>query len=54
MVLSCTVNPNGAKRAAKRANELTKSSDAAILDTVARVYYEMGDVHAAIESAAAH
>jgi thiol-disulfide isomerase/thioredoxin len=38
-----------ALKAAKRANELTKGEDPAILDTVARIYYEKGDVKKAIE-----
>lgn len=38
-----------AMKAAMRANELTKGEDAAILDTVARVHYEKGDLQAAIE-----
>ena len=36
-------------KTAKRANELTKGEDAAILDTVARVYYEKGDLESALE-----
>ena len=38
-----------ALKAASRANELTKSKDPAILDTLARVYYEMGDLERAIK-----
>ncbi|MHC5022819.1 MAG: TlpA disulfide reductase family protein [Planctomycetota bacterium] len=38
-----------AMRAAKRASELTENKDGAILDTVARVYYESGDLDAAIK-----
>jgi thiol-disulfide isomerase/thioredoxin len=38
-----------AMKAALRANELTEEKDAAILDTVARVYYEKGDLKTAIE-----
>ncbi len=37
-----------AMRAAKRANELTDSSDPAILDTLARVYYEQGELEKAV------
>jgi hypothetical protein len=37
-----------AMEAAQRANDLTNSSDPAILDTVARVYWEQGDVGKAI------
>jgi thiol-disulfide isomerase/thioredoxin len=37
-----------AMKAATRASELTNHKDAAILDTVARVYYEQGDLKAAI------
>lgn len=37
-----------ALRAATRAAELTEHSDGSILDTLARVYYEMGDLDAAI------
>ncbi len=37
-----------ALRAAKRASELTNESDASILDTVARVYYEAGHLDEAI------
>lgn len=37
-----------AMKAATRANELTKGEDAAILDTLARVYYEMGDLKNAV------
>ena len=35
-------------KAAVRANELTESKDAAILDTLARVHYEKGDMAEAI------
>lgn len=38
-----------ALKGAKRASELTKDSDPAILDTLARVYYEMGQLDEAIE-----
>jgi tetratricopeptide (TPR) repeat protein len=38
-----------AMKAANRANELTDGDDAAILDTVARVYYERGDLRTAVE-----
>lgn len=38
-----------AMAAAKRAVELTKGENAAILDTVARVHYEQGDLDAALE-----
>lgn len=38
-----------AYKAAKRANELTESEDAAILDTLARVYYEKGDLKNAVQ-----
>ena len=38
-----------ASKAAKRANELTEGKDAAILDTVARVYYEVGALASAIK-----
>ena len=38
-----------AMKAAGRANELTKEKDPAILDTLARVYYEMGDLEQAIK-----
>ena len=37
-----------ALRAATRAAELTEQSDGSILDTLARVHYEMGDLNAAI------
>ncbi len=37
-----------AMKAAKRANTLTDQKDAAILDTVARVHFEMGDLEKAI------
>ncbi|MHC4993345.1 MAG: hypothetical protein ACYTGC_20455 [Planctomycetota bacterium] len=35
-------------KAAKRANELTEGKDGAILDTVARIYYEKGDLETAL------
>jgi len=38
-----------ALRAAERANELEKSENAAILDTLARVHYEKGDIDAALK-----
>ena len=38
-----------AMKAAIRASSLTDDKDAAILDTVARVYYEMGDLRSALE-----
>ncbi len=38
-----------ALKAAKRANELTEQKNAAILDTLARVYYEKGDVKSALK-----
>ncbi len=38
-----------ALEAAERANQLTESNDAAILDTVARVFYEKGDLKTAIK-----
>lgn len=38
-----------ALKAAKRANELMQEKDAAILDTLARVYFETGDLKAAIK-----
>lgn len=38
-----------AMNAAERANALTESKDAAILDTVARVYFELGDLSRAIK-----
>lgn len=38
-----------AMKVADRANTLTKSEDAAILDTLARVYYEMGDLKSAVK-----
>lgn len=38
-----------AMKAANRANELTNEEDAAILDTVARVYYEKGDMRNALK-----
>ena len=37
-----------ALRAAQRANELTEASNGAILDTLARVHYELGDLETAI------
>ena len=37
-----------ALKAAKRANELTDEKDVAILDTLARVYYETGDLKSAL------
>jgi hypothetical protein len=37
-----------AKRAAERASELRDNEDPAVLDTVARVHYELGDLEAAI------
>ena len=37
-----------AMKAAVRANELTESKDAAILDTLARVHYEKGDLAEAV------
>ncbi len=36
-------------KAAKRANELTEHTSAAYLDTLARVYYESGDVRSALK-----
>jgi thiol-disulfide isomerase/thioredoxin len=42
-------NMEQAERAAIRASELTTNSDAAILDTLARVYYEKGELDKAIE-----
>lgn len=44
-----TRNLDFALKAAKRANELTEGKDAAILDTVARVYWEKGDKKTAIK-----
>jgi len=44
-----TRNLDFALKAAKRANELTDSADAAILDTLARVYWEKGDKKTAIK-----
>jgi thiol-disulfide isomerase/thioredoxin len=52
-----TVDDEGVKKrdlefameAALRANELTEQQDAAVLDTVARVYYEKGDLESAIK-----
>ncbi len=38
-----------ALKAAKRATELSEQKDAAILDTLARVYYEKGDVKSALK-----
>jgi thiol-disulfide isomerase/thioredoxin len=38
-----------ALKLALRANELTEEKNAAILDTLARVYYEMGDLDKAVE-----
>ena len=38
-----------AMKAAKRANKLTEGKDAAILDTLARVYYEKGNLKEAIK-----
>lgn len=38
-----------ALKAAKRANELTESKSGAIIDTLARVYYETGDLKTAIK-----
>lgn len=38
-----------ALKAAQRANEITKGQDAAILDTLARVYFDQGNVTKAIE-----
>ena len=38
-----------ALRAAKRANDLTEEKDAAILDTLARVYFEQGDIKKAVD-----
>jgi thiol-disulfide isomerase/thioredoxin len=38
-----------AMKAAQRANELTKSQDAAILDTLARVHYEKGEFEMALK-----
>lgn len=38
-----------ALKAAERANELAKSEDAAILDTLARVHHDRGDLEAALE-----
>ena len=38
-----------AMKAATRANELSKGKDAAILDTLARVYYEKGDLKNAVK-----
>jgi tetratricopeptide (TPR) repeat protein len=44
-----TRNLDFALKAAKRANELTQSKDAAILDTLARVFYEKGDLKQAVK-----
>jgi len=44
-----TRNLEFAMKLAKRAAELTDEKDGAVLDTVARVHYEMGDVHKALE-----
>lgn len=41
-------NEQIALRAASRANELTKSEDPSILDTLAKAYYESGDVEKAL------
>ncbi|MEC9475634.1 MAG: hypothetical protein VX764_01210 [Planctomycetota bacterium] len=38
-----------AMKAAAQANKLTESKDAAILDTLARVYYEQGDLKSAVK-----
>ncbi len=38
-----------AMKAAQRANELTEQKDAALLDTLARIYYETGDVKSALK-----
>jgi thiol-disulfide isomerase/thioredoxin len=38
-----------AMKAAKRANELTHDKDGAVLDTLARVYYEKGDLKEAVK-----
>ncbi len=38
-----------AEKVAIRASELTQDEDSSVLDTVARVYYEQGNVEAAIE-----
>lgn len=38
-----------ALKAAVQANKLTESKDAAILDTLARVYYEQGDLKSAVK-----
>ncbi len=56
MMAWVTVDDDGVKsrdlafalKAAKRANTLTDESDPAILDTLARVYFEQGDVRKAI------
>jgi thiol-disulfide isomerase/thioredoxin len=42
-------NLDFAMKAAKRANELSESKDPAILDTLARVYYEDGNIEKAIK-----
>ncbi len=44
-----TRNLEFAMKAAARANELTKSADGAILDTLARVYFEQGDFALAVQ-----
>ncbi len=44
-----TRNLEFALKVAKRANELAKSKDGAILDTLARVYYDMGDLENALK-----
>ena len=44
-----TRNLEFALKVAKRANELTDEEDGAILDTLARVYYEMGDIDNALK-----
>jgi thiol-disulfide isomerase/thioredoxin len=44
-----TRNLEFALKLATRANELTDSEDGAILDTLARVYYEMGDIDNALK-----
>ncbi len=43
-----TRNLDFAMKLAKRANELTQEQDASIIDTVARVYFEKGDLKEAI------
>ncbi|MBT8485241.1 MAG: redoxin domain-containing protein, partial [Phycisphaerae bacterium] len=42
-------NLDFAKKAALRANELTEGKDAAIMDTVARIYFEQGRIQKAVE-----